>query len=120
MYKSDREFKLWDYNVSHQQLLLRSPRTGDQTANIDVLFWGVAFVRVPTVLQGLDVQLENDSVRSDEQGFTFSLTSEGKTFSVVASGCKVLKNELEVFDSSLVYFDRDRDENEYGEVLARS
>jgi LmbE family N-acetylglucosaminyl deacetylase len=41
MYESERDFKLWDYRVSHAQLLLRSPMSPDRGTNVDVQFWGV-------------------------------------------------------------------------------
>jgi hypothetical protein len=44
MLKSDRYFQLWEYQVSHGMLLLRSPRSPEHQTNLDVLFHGVEYV----------------------------------------------------------------------------
>jgi hypothetical protein len=49
----EREFKLWDYKVSHKQLLLRSPRTPTIATNIDIVFWDVSYIAISTILNGL-------------------------------------------------------------------
>ena len=127
MFESRRDFKIWDYNVSHKQLLLRSPRTGANKENIDVIFWDVEFVSIPSVMQGIAIRTatEEEQMRfvagertaSKHQTHTYRILSESDHGFVIASGCKVLKNILEIFDSSLVYFDHDRPVEEYGDVL---
>lgn len=42
LFTSDREFQFWDYCVTHNQLLIRSPRfNGKYEFNIDIVFMGV-------------------------------------------------------------------------------
>jgi hypothetical protein len=113
VYESKREFKIWDYNVTHKQLLIRSPRTNRERENIDIVFWGVEQVALDTSFDGVSLQLHACDAESSLV-FTIGI---GR---VRAAGCKVLANELELFDSSLVYFDRDRAAEEYGTVLVTS
>lgn len=113
MYESKRTFKIWDYNVSHKQLLIRSPRTDGETKNIDVVFWGVEHIALETSFNGLS--LRRSTSDSEHSSLVYSV-GLGR---VVAAGCKVLVNELEIFDSSLIYFDRDRATEEYGTVLVQ-
>ena len=128
MFESKRQFKLWDYNVSHQQLLLRSPRTGNETDNIDLVFWGVKHVCLPSVLEEVSLRLATTEevdqfsglITTDSDIPVFHVEASDGSGVVVAAGCKVLKNELEIFDSSLVYFDRDRPKDEYGVVIVQS
>ncbi len=42
-----RRYKVWEYTVSHSQLLLRSPREDGYPTRIDVLFKGVSFLQLP-------------------------------------------------------------------------
>jgi hypothetical protein len=39
--KFDRPFQVWEYVVSHRQLLLRSPKSRSSPTNIDLVFRGV-------------------------------------------------------------------------------
>ena len=114
MYESNRSFKIWDYNVSHKQLLIRSPRTNGETENIDIVFWGVELIALETSFEGLSLQR---GVAESEPSVPTFVVGSGH---VRAAGCKVLVNQLEIFDSSLVYFDRDRSTEEYGAVLIAS
>lgn len=45
-----RLFQAWEYAVTHGQLLLRSPSTGNDYYNIDIIFSGVKFLHLPTAL----------------------------------------------------------------------
>ncbi len=125
MYESQRTFKVWDYNVSHKQLLLRSPLTNGEINNIDIVFWGVEFISIPTIMDGL-VLRKLTMVEVKDHPITRIRTSSLPLFGfgksapldfVMAAGCKVLVNQLEIFDSSLIYADRDRVPEEYGTVL---
>jgi hypothetical protein len=117
---------MWDYNVTHKQLLLRSPRTSGESDNIDIVFWGVEYVSIPTILDAVVLdkvrmnELPEQPVLGDRDS-TMTAFRFGNTTTigfVLAAGCKVLVNQLEIFDSSLVYADRDRPKQEYGTVLA--
>lgn len=114
MYESKRVFKIWDYNVSHKQLLIRSPRTNGEVENIDVIFWGVEHISLASSFDGLSLER---GVANSETSIPVFAVGSGH---VIAAGCKVLVNQLEIFDSSLVYFDRDRATEEYGAVLVTS
>lgn len=48
-----RRYVLWEYTVSHGQLLLRSARDNDNPTRIDVLFKDVGFLHMP---DGLDIE----------------------------------------------------------------
>jgi hypothetical protein len=45
LFRSDRNFKVWAYSVSHRQLLLRSPAVDGRT-RIDILFKPVEAMKV--------------------------------------------------------------------------
>jgi hypothetical protein len=129
LFQSDREFKFWDYNVSHKQMLVRSPRTPDLSSNIDVVFWGVEFVEIATALIGVEIELATHAQLAAiaarckdiaNRGNVYVVSSENKQYGVVAAGFKVLQNTLDIFDSTLLYFGRDRPSEEYGTVLAHS
>jgi len=127
-YRSGRVFKLWDYSVSHKQMLLRSPRTPDIKTNIDVVFWGVEFIEIATVLAGIEITAGtadhavlaarlHDSIGTCD---VYRIVSVGKRYLAVAQGFQVLENVLDIFESTLVNFSADRPIEEYGVVLAHS
>ena len=127
MFESKRIFKVWDYRVSHQQLLIRSPQRPDTTTNIDLVFWGVKTFRLDTLLRGVDVRAAeaadiqalglNDYVAAGAKVF---LLSEGDHSAfVVSGGMKVLENDLDIFDSSL-HSPQDAEDRNLGQTLARA
>ena len=125
MYESERIFQLWDYTVSHKQLLLRSPPEGQEDGNIDIVLWGVEVVSIPTIFKHIKIrrlsaqEVENNpAIRTEDRcASVFGIESIGTSGFIVASGCKILVNHLDLFDSSLVYVFRDRAIEEYGCVL---
>jgi hypothetical protein len=63
VFRSDREFLLWAYTVSHGQLLLRTPTTspaGTRQSRIDVLFKPVAAVKVRSSYDGLAIRCASE------------------------------------------------------------
>jgi hypothetical protein len=124
MYESKRDFKLWDYRVSHGQLLLRSPMSPDLNTNVDLQFWGVEFVRLPTVMHGIRLRLANDDEKTSVagryapecNGSVFSCDEDGAAI-VIAAGCRVLENAMDIFESSLFSI-HDPEDRPLGTVLA--
>ncbi len=119
-YQSDRNFALWDYTVSHAQLLLRSPASSDDPDNIDVVLVGVETLEIPTRMHGLTITGPEPLERRPGDPISiFRLTSEGNEFRVTAVACRVYKNRLGLMDSSLEYFGPD-DPADPGEILCHS
>ena len=126
---STRQFRLWDYSVSHNQMLLRSPRSPEVPTNIDVVFWGVQYLEMPTMLDGIEMgEATSDESEAMERfaGKNFKtsdvhwIVSRHERFLVVASGFKVLENDLDIFDSSLEYFAGTDSNRNLGKVLSHS
>src|SRR4051794_11561024 len=91
LFKSDRPFQLWDYTVSHRQLLLRSPiapRTSTSprfTTNVDLVFWGVESLSIPTWFEGLQVSLSPGGAGSGDLGASNLPASAGSLEVYLAS-----------------------------------
>lgn len=127
MFQSNRIFKLWDYSVSHQQLLIRSPKTPDIPTNIDLLFWGVKHLTIETMLRGVEVVLTDDTSdvpdsasRFVNDGYkVFRIQSGGSCFIVVALGFRALENQLDIFESTITTANDDED-REVGVEIARA
>jgi hypothetical protein len=110
-------------------MLVRSPRTPVIELNIDVVFWGVEFIGIPTVLVGIEIDTAAPDQakatgtqlrKSVEAGHVYSLATADERYVVIARGFKVFQNALDIFDSTLVDFTIDRPLEEYGIVLAHS
>jgi hypothetical protein len=55
IFRSERDFSVWAYTVSHSQLLLRA-RAADRQSRIDVLFKPVEAMKLRTEYEGLIVR----------------------------------------------------------------
>lgn len=128
-FDSDRRFRLWDYNVSHKQMLLRSPKSPEAGDNLDIVFWGVEYLGLATSLDGVKLapaSTEDHASAEWALGKTldpsrvYCLISGDQHFIVVAAGFKVLRNDLDIFDSSLEYFAGTDPARTPGIVLAHS
>jgi hypothetical protein len=128
-FSSDRSFRLWDYSVSHKQMLLRSPKSPEVAMNVDIVLWGVEYLDLATSLQGLTIvsPTREDVTRAAQAmggevdpSHVHCFASEGRRFFVVADGYKVLRNDLDIFESSLEYFAGTDPSRDLGDVLAHS
>src|SRR5262249_19645254 len=55
-----RKFQFWWYRVSHGELLVRSPKTLQESRNVDLMFVDVAYVDLPRFIPELEVVESND------------------------------------------------------------
>lgn len=129
IYESERNFRIWDYNISHKQMLMRSPMAPGVAENIDIFLWGVEYLDLPTGLDGLSIasataeeatqiaQLLPSRIRLPR---VFCFESNGHRFLVAAWGFKVLQNQLDIFQSSLEYFAGTDPQLDRGKVIAQS
>lgn len=130
IYSSGRMFQLWDYTVSHQQMLLRSPiMPAVADDNIDIFLWGVAYVDLPTRLDGLSISWANPDEASEitrllpgsiHSPRVFCFESNSHRYRIAASGLEVLRNQLDIFDSTIVYYSRHPIDRDRGEVIAHA
>lgn len=123
MFQSSRQFQLWDYNVSHQQLLLRSPKSQEEETNVDLIFHGVEQISLPTSLAGVQIVAQpfDGEIATRERlstaGTVYVINSEGKTGWIVAYGCWAFENRVGLFESTLQYYAADA-VPDCGELLA--
>jgi len=64
----ERRFQVWYYTVGHSRLLLRSPKTETQQTRVDVLFKDVAALNLPTLMDGITVELADEATTQDLAG----------------------------------------------------
>lgn len=120
-FRSDHHFKLWDYDVSHNKMLLRSPASPSQSYNIDIVFLGVASLDIPTLMRsGLEISGPGPSAGEGGSSHVFRIAADGQDYRVVALAYWVFKNRLDVRDSILGYLIGEGETEEMGEVLYRS
>lgn len=110
---SNRTFRLWEYRVSHSQLLIRSPKHQQFPTNVDIIFAGVEYLELPIRWENLSIgegtEEEINEIRvllkRNMPHSKMYILHEGETrFKVVAAGMKVFENELDMFESSLESF----------------
>ena len=100
------------------------------STNIDIVFWAVDYVDIPSQLDGVEffeptseeiTELERKHGEPFLDATIYGLASRGRRFFVVGFLCQVMENELDLFDSIL---DDDpeipRPHEEFGTILARS
>lgn len=105
-FSSQRVFQVWRYSVSHGQLLLRSTKTAEFPTRVEVLFKSVAFMALPSLLDGL---LVSECASADLPACLkaisverpwYKLSSNGNPSYVAAEVFFVSEDELEYFDPS--------------------
>lgn len=110
---SKRRFKFWDYNVSHNQLLIRSPKNEEFNTNIDIKFIGVSYLDIPTIMTGFFFsepsidevsKVKVNLPAKSESDNIFVLSSLNNRYIIVAKFCGVSENELDIFETTLEIF----------------
>ncbi|GAB2769820.1 hypothetical protein GCM10027275_10410 [Rhabdobacter roseus] len=111
IFNSDRDFTVFDYFISHGQLLIRSKKGDNQKCNIDIIFFDTTFLQLFTMLYGLTIRVVNkddfikyDSVNkylSYDNSNLFEIISGNEKYYIAASFVKVFENELEFNETSL-------------------
>ena len=110
---SDRTFQVWEYQVSHGQLLIRSASIPEETEsgtreNIDLLCYGVEYMALPTILAGVELgaaTAEEISYLEQLLGGAVAptrvriLISRGRRYPVVAAAFYLSRNDWDCFDS---------------------
>lgn len=103
----DRRFQIWEYQVGHGSLLIRSPKGSEGEKNVDLVFVGVDYLAVPRLLYGVTLDHGTDEDRSFvveaigdiEPERVYVLISRGCRHPVVAVACQVSENDSDIFDS---------------------
>jgi len=116
MQRFDRRFRIWEYWVSHSQLLLRSPgdlrcpADSSRSRNVDVIFVSVSYIELPAIMWDLELtdptmadlqkaeQVLGEPVQPEH---VFVIVANGRRYLVVAGGMQILENNLELMQSSL-------------------
>ena len=119
VFSSDRPFRVWGYHVSHDQLLLRSPKIKGYKENIDIVFIGVIYLQLFTMLSGLTIrkidwntEVMYESVMNEinyEEDNLYEVVSGNEKYLIVAACVCVFENDLEFGESSLGFSDRGRE-----------
>lgn len=109
-----RVFKLWEYQVSHSQLLIRSPKSPatpsapEQLTNVDLVCLGVEYLAVPRLFRGLEVVSPTHEELGELEVLVGSkieptgvriLLSQGRRFPLVASSFTLSENNWDIFES---------------------
>lgn len=104
----DRRFQVWFYTVSHATLLIRSPGLANESPNVDVAFYGVAFMSLSAQMHGLAVaRIEADQhelrryykgEKPDELSVFRLSTPDVIDGIVVAGQCRHSENDVDRFD----------------------
>jgi hypothetical protein len=100
IFDSVRFFQLWIYTVSHSTLILRSPNNENVKEagyNIDIEFWGVTYLDLPDLFNGIKIRKMEDNIPQKFDKFkngceVFEISTDNNNHYIVASGCIVGKN----------------------------
>jgi hypothetical protein len=104
----DRTFQLWEYQVSHGTLLIRSPKAPGLPKNIDLVCIAVEYLAVPRHIKGLDLQKATTKeieylsqvLASEVQSSKVQvIVSQGQRFPIVALQFSITENDGDIFES---------------------
>ncbi len=111
IFKSERYFTIWEYTVSHGQLLLRSDKRKGYKNNIDIVFGATNYVQLFSALSGLTIRMVDKKMMTNydslnrhlnhENNNLFEIESQNEKYYIAASFVKVYENDLEFYETSL-------------------
>jgi hypothetical protein len=114
VFSSERYFTMFDFLISHGQLLLRASKDEDYNINIDIIFYDVKFIQLCTSLPGLSIKLISNnkglineyvkSIISNNDNYIYEVRAKGEKYYVTASFVRVFENDLEFNETSLGVF----------------
>src|SRR6266487_1879051 len=117
-FSSESHFAVWDYKPGHSQLLLRHPRDfeGRRNENLDVIFVGVFYMRIPPTFSGLKLMVappqeaaavfqeigwSSENVhRTKGRKRVFQVTSAGRTYYIGAVAWRIDRNTRRFSETS--------------------
>jgi hypothetical protein len=102
LFKSDREFRIWSYEIGHRTLTLRSVKTPALPTRIDIRFVSVDSIALPTTMSGVMLL----DAGPDHDGRRFIVRGAGYDGSVVAGAAAVHEDTGEFSDPA--YWDDPR------------
>ena len=110
IFSSSRTFKIWEYQVSHSVLLLRSqkrsePRLDDgendpgYDQNVDVIFTGVERLSLPKILRGIHLTMQP----TKNALYSYALDCSDPSIFVTALSCEIFTNDWDIFESPIEF-----------------
>jgi hypothetical protein len=111
----DRPFRVWEFLVAHNQLLIRSPKDSRNPFTIDLRCWGVVAMSLQATYQSLVVREatgdEMNRVEAPEirEGDVTLIVGDGASEGFIrCAGYELAESELEFYESSLDFSEIDR------------
>lgn len=110
-----RIYQIWEYQVSHASLLIRSPRSprsGDldaQVENCDLHFSGVTYMHIANLMRGLEVVTPTHDEVQEHEAFLyddrqlFVLKSEERRYLICARSMTYSENNWDLFESPIEF-----------------
>ncbi len=107
-----RDFQFWAYRVSFGLALIRSPSKGEGDHNVDLVFYGVKYLSLPSVLGNIQVAIahgeEAENLRAllrpefrADGNEAFVIEEGSRKHYVLAAGCDLYENWGDLFDDTL-------------------
>jgi hypothetical protein len=99
----ERQFAVWAYSVSHQRLMLRAVKDEAHATRVDVVFYGVEFLNMPTELGRLELYESDDAPLRAGGTKTYRVLSDQEESSIVASYAGFEETSLEYHQPSPIW-----------------
>ena len=112
IFSSNRLFTIFDFFISHSQLLIRSSKNDDYDKNIDIIFFDVKFQQINTYFKGFKLRMGDKEIfskkypsvkeyLSSNENNLFEIDANNEIYYIAASFAKVYENELAFNETSL-------------------
>lgn len=106
VFQSDIDFKIYDYNISHKQLLIRGENFSENY-NIDIVFEGTELINCSTHLCGIKIyqlnqeEINTKGINNNNSNRVFLIISNNIEYYIVTGIMRVYKNRLNWDESSI-------------------
>lgn len=105
-------FKIIDFAITHNQLLIRSMKSRIRDYNIDIIFYSVENLLIPTSFNGIEISIDKNNLlekynyKADSGYKTFQLMDvTGKLFYINALSFCIFHNTIDSVKTSIGRYD---------------
>ncbi len=107
IYESVNWFRFYDFNVSHNVLLIRGDRVEKDNSNIDLVFEGTDWINCPTMFEGIKIyklepsEIEEKKIENINNDKLFMIITNRKEYFIKTGILRIFRNTLGFGESSI-------------------
>ena len=121
IFESAETYTLEDFDMGHQRLLIRRPKGQTHDDNMDIIFEGVRYINIPTLMRGIVIRKGSGESLEERQHIKDYLVPGSHLYRIALqqSECYIIASCMGIYTNSFEFYETSLG-NEYatrGELL---